>query len=47
MDEKRDKHANEEGDDVEGHKFAPDDDKFEKREESSDDQDDEVEAHKF
>jgi len=49
MAEEREKFANDpEGEDVEGHKFSPDDDKFEKFADSSnDDGDDEVEAHKF
>ncbi|HEX6680778.1 MAG TPA: hypothetical protein VF063_09045 [Gaiellaceae bacterium] len=50
MAEERDKFANDpdQGDDVEGHKFSPDDDKYEKvADSSSDDEDDEVEAHKF
>jgi hypothetical protein len=50
MAEERDKFANDpdEGEDVEGHKFSPNDDKFEKFADSSnDDEDDEVEAHKF
>jgi hypothetical protein len=50
MAEERDKFANEpdQGEDVEGHKFSPDDDKFEKYADSSEDDDgDEVEAHKF
>jgi len=49
MAEERDKFANEpdQGDDVEGHKFSPED-KFEKFADSSEnDADDEVEAHKF
>ena len=50
MAEERDKFANDpdQGEDVEGHKFSPDDDKFGKFAGSSDDgEDDEVEAHKF
>jgi hypothetical protein len=50
MAEERDKFANDpdQGEDVEGHKFSPDDDKFEKFADSSEDDDvDEVEAHKF
>ena len=49
MAEERDKFPNEpdQGEEVEGHKFSPDD-KFEKfADPSSDDEDDEVEAHKF
>jgi len=48
MAEERDKFANDPdpGEDVEGHKFSPDEDKFDKFE-SSEDEDDEVEAHKF
>jgi hypothetical protein len=49
MAEERDKYANEpdQGEEVEGHKFSPDE-KFEKfADSSSDDEDDEVEAHKF
>jgi hypothetical protein len=49
MAEDREKFANDpdQGEDVEGHKFSPDD-KFEKFADSSnDDEDDEVEAHKF
>jgi hypothetical protein len=49
MAEERDKFANEpdQGEDVEGHKFSPDD-KFDKSADSSEDDDgDEVEAHKF
>jgi hypothetical protein len=50
MAEERDKYANEpeQGEEVEGHRFSPDDDRFEKLADSSgDDEDDEVEAHKF
>ena len=50
MAEERDKFANDpdQGEEVEGHKFSPDDDKFEKFADSSDDDEsDEVEAHKF
>jgi hypothetical protein len=50
MAEERDKFANDpdQGEEVEGHKFSPLDDKFEKFADSSnDDEDDEVEAHKF
>ena len=50
MAEEPEKFANDpdQGEDVEGHKFSPDDDKFEKFADSSDDgEDDEVEAHKF
>jgi hypothetical protein len=48
MAEERDKFANDpdQGEEVEGHKFSPDEDKFDKFD-SSDDEDDEVEAHKF
>jgi len=50
MAEERDKYANEpeQGEEVEGHRFSPDDDRLEKlADSSSDDEDDEVEAHKF
>jgi hypothetical protein len=49
MAEKRDSwdaESDEQSEDVEGHKFAPEDDKFEKRVDAAD-EDDEVEAHKF
>jgi hypothetical protein len=48
MAEERDKFANDpdQGEEVEGHKFSPDEDKFDKFD-SPDDEDDEVEAHKF
>jgi hypothetical protein len=48
MAEEREKFANDpdQGEEVEGHKFSPDEDKFDKFE-SSDDDEDEVEAHKF
>ena len=48
MAEERDKFANDpdQGEEVEGHKFSPEEDKFDKFD-SSDDEDDEVEAHKF
>ena len=50
MADERDKFATDpdQGEDVEGHRFSPDDDKFEKYADSSEDDDgDEVEAHKF
>lgn len=49
MDDERDKFDRpaDEGDDVEGHKFSPEESKREKFAESADDEDDEVEAHKF
>jgi hypothetical protein len=49
MAEERDKFANDpdQGEDVEGHKFSPEEDKFDKFESSEDDDDGEVEAHKF
>jgi hypothetical protein len=50
MAEKReswDAESDEQSEDVEGHKLAPEDEKFDKFAESSDDDDDEVEAHKF
>jgi hypothetical protein len=50
MAEDRDRFANDpdQGEDVEGHRFSPDDDKLDKLADSSDsDEDDEVEAHKF
>ena len=48
MSEERDKFANDpdQGEEVEGHKFSPEEDKFDKSD-SSDDEDDEVESHKF
>ncbi len=48
MAEERDKFANDpdQGEDVEGHRFSPDEDKLDKFESSEDDED-EVEAHKF
>ncbi|MGN6429509.1 MAG: hypothetical protein ACTHNB_02110 [Gaiellaceae bacterium] len=48
MAEERDKFANDpdQDEDVEGHRFSPDEDKLDKFD-SSDDEDDEVEAHKF
>jgi hypothetical protein len=49
MDDERDKpdRPADEDDDVEGHKFVPDELQREKFAESADDEDDEVEAHKF
>jgi hypothetical protein len=50
MAEKRDTwagEADENSEDVEGHKFAPDDEKREKYAEPAEDEDGEVEAHKF
>ena len=50
MAEERDKYANDpdQGEDVEGHRFGPDDDESDRFADSSnDDEDDEVEAHKF
>jgi hypothetical protein len=48
MDDERDKFDRpaDEGDDVEGHKFSPDESN-EKFADSADDEDGEVEAHKF
>jgi hypothetical protein len=49
MAEERDEFANDpdQGEEVEGHKFSPDEGKFDKFDSSEDDEDDEVEAHKF
>jgi hypothetical protein len=49
MAEERDPFANgpEQGEEVEGHKFSPDDDEFEELDSSEGAEDDEVEAHKF